>query len=292
MKHILITAILVCHAALVAAQGSLEVIPLRHRSAEQVIPVLRPLMDAGGVLSGQGYQLFVRTSPRNLADLRRTLAAIDTPQRRLVVSVRFDSGAQAAGGGVEARGALRSGGLSLDAGHAANVRNAERTPERAQTSSHSRIEARVTASRSAGAERIDQRVQVLDGGRAFISTGQSRPVQQQQVFSGPGGTQIQQTTLMQYADTGFTVVPRLSGETVFLEISPQRATFDTSQPGAPVGVQSQQVSSEVGVRLGEWVELGGVFASAAGSERGVLSSRGAGVSASRRVWVKVEALQP
>lgn len=288
MKRTLLFA-LACSFALTAlAQGGLEVIPLKHRSAEEVIPILRPLLEAGGVLSGQGYQLFVRTTPRNLADLRRTLLAIDMPQRRLLVLVRFDSGVETSDGEIDARGALRSGGLSLEAGRFAN----ERTQERPQTSTRSSIEARVTSSQSASGERVDQRVQVLDGGRAFISTGQSRPVQQQQVFSGPGGTRIQQTTVMQNAESGFSVVPRLSGETVFLEISPQRETFDPGQPGAPAALQSQRVSSRVSARLGEWVELGGVFESASGSERGVLSSRGAGSSASRRVWVKVEALQP
>ena len=62
MKRFLLLLSLVLHAAVAAAQGSLEVLPLRHRSAEQVIPVLRPLVEAGGVLSGQGYRLFVRTS--------------------------------------------------------------------------------------------------------------------------------------------------------------------------------------------------------------------------------------
>ena len=34
-----------------------EVISLRHRTAEQVIPVLRPLLEPGGALSGQYNQL-------------------------------------------------------------------------------------------------------------------------------------------------------------------------------------------------------------------------------------------
>lgn len=284
MKHILITAILVCHAALVAAQGSLEVIPLRHRSAEQVIPVLRPLMEAGGVLSGQGYQLIVRTSPGNLADIRSALASIDTPQRRLVVSVRFDGSEAAAGGGIEAQGALRAGGMTLGNRHFAN--------ERSQSGSRSKVEVHVSSNRVRTNERVDQRVQVLEGGRAFIATGQSRPLTQRQVFSGPGGTRIQETTVMQTAETGFAVVPRLSGETVFLEIEPQRETFETRGPGAPDALRSQQVSSRVSGRLGEWIELGSALESAARSDTGVLSSREAGSSAARRVWVKVEALQP
>ena len=44
-------------APAVLAQGTLEVIPLRHRTVEQLLPVLRPLLEPGGALSGQSNQL-------------------------------------------------------------------------------------------------------------------------------------------------------------------------------------------------------------------------------------------
>src|SRR4030066_117723 len=68
-------------APAVPAQGTLEVIPLRHRTVEQVLPVLRPLLEPGGAMSGQSYQLIVRTSPGNLAEIRAALQAIDHPAR-------------------------------------------------------------------------------------------------------------------------------------------------------------------------------------------------------------------
>ena len=47
-------------APAVLAQGTLEVIPLRHRTVEQVLTVLRPLLEPGGAMSGQSNQLTVR----------------------------------------------------------------------------------------------------------------------------------------------------------------------------------------------------------------------------------------
>ncbi len=286
MKRSFLLAAFLSQTLAAMAQGSLEVIPLRHRSAEQVIPVLRPLMDPGGVLSGQGYQLIVRTSPRNLTDIRSALAAIDTPQRRLVISVRFDASAETAGRAIDAQGSLRAGGLSLD--------NRQFSNEGSQAAGRSRVEVRVLSSRSAADERVDQRVQVLEGGRAFISTGESRPLSQRQVFTGPGGTMVQDTTRMQDADTGFAVVPRLSGDTVFLEINPQRETFDTTRPGASDAalVRSQRVASSVSARLGEWIELGGALEAGSRDAGGILSSRDARTSESRRIWVQVEELRP
>lgn len=253
----------------------MEIVPLKHRSVEQVIPVLRPLVEPGGVVSGQGYQLILRASPRNLADLKNALAAIDTPQRRLVISVRFDNQAESARSGVEARGTLRSGDLSV---------SSQRFP-----AERSQAEVRIDSSRQASDERIDQRVQVLEGGRAFISTGQSRPLTQRQIIRTPsGGTLIQDSTVMQDMQTGFEVVPRVSGNTVFLDMAPQREVPGALGPGS---VQSQRVASSISARLGEWVELGGAGESTTRRDSGVLSSRDASAINERRVWVKVEELR-
>ncbi len=287
MKRFLATAILLFHALVSMAQGSLEIVPLRHRSAEQVIPVLRPLVQPGGVLTGQGYQLIVRTSPGNLAEIRSALAAIDTPQRRLMVSVRFDASDAASGGEIEARGSLRAGGLVLDNRQFANER-----PQASGRSQETQVEIRASSSRGSAGERVDQRVQVLEGGSAFIATGQSRPLTQRQVFSGPGGTRVQETTVMQTAESGFAVTPRLSGDIVTLEINPQREAFDPRAPGGAAAVRSERVQSEVSGRLGEWIELGSAAESGARSDAGLLSSRSAAMGSARRILVKVEALQP
>src|SRR5687768_18134582 len=72
------------------AQQPLEIITLRHRTAEQVLPALQPLLEPGATLSGSRGQLFLRASAGNAADIKRALEAIDRPLRRLQISVRFD----------------------------------------------------------------------------------------------------------------------------------------------------------------------------------------------------------
>ena len=144
-------------------QGAIEVIPLRHRTAEQVIPVLQPLLAPGGALSGQYNQLIVRTSPENLAQIRQVLDSIDRPARRLMILVRFDN----------VQDTARSA-----------VQGEARVTNRAASA-----EVRVQDSRSALDERVDQRVQVLEGGRARIYGGESRPLRQPGVVRTPGGAQ-------------------------------------------------------------------------------------------------------
>ncbi|MCC6210371.1 MAG: hypothetical protein IT513_04945 [Burkholderiales bacterium] len=244
------------------AQGSLEVISLRHRTADQVIPVLQPLLEPGGALSGQYNQLIVRTSPANLAQIRAALEAIDRPARRLSISVRFDS----------AQDAMRR-----------EVQGAARISSQGNSSAAVRVE----NATSRQDERVDQRIQVLEGGRATIATGQSRPIRTREVIQTPGGPVVRESTELAGAATGFEVVPRLAGGEVILDIAPQRERF-VGRSGA---IQSERIESSVRGRLGEWIELGGAATSSSGAESAVLSSRQRSVVGDRRVWVRVEEIR-
>ena len=223
-------------------QNALEIIPLRYRTADQVLPALRALMEPGATLTGQGNQLIVRTSPGNLAELMRALEAIDRPQRRLQISVRFDDALDAAARGVDVGG--RIGGRG------------------------SRIDIRANDSQSTGAERVDQRIQVLEGGRAFIATGRSTPI-----LDG---------TLMRETATGFEAIPRLAGGSVLVEIAQRRETL----------AQQQALSTTLSGRLGEWLEVGGAVENASRDDRGIASGMSSRSLGSRRVWLKVEELRP
>jgi type II secretory pathway component GspD/PulD (secretin) len=237
-----------------AAQNSLEIIGLRHRTAEQVIPVLRPLVEPGGTLSGQGTQLFVRTSPANLAELRQALESIDRPAKRLQISVRFDDAASRSRRGVEAGGTLSNRGSNVEI----------RAEDRQTTSS----------------DQVDQKIQVLDGGHAMISAGQSRPVKQRQYIQTPGGVVSQEVTVVQDRTSGFEVVPRVTGKDVQVEILQQRASR----------ASTQRAASTVSGRLGEWFELGSVAVSGSRDETGIGTARSAQNSETRRVWIKVDEL--
>lgn len=241
-------------AAPAQAQNALEIIQLRHRTAEQVLPTLQPLLEPGATLSGQSYQLFVRASPATVADIRLALEAIDRPQRRLQVLVRFDDSADAARRGIEASGRISNRG--------------------------SNVEIRAEDSRSSSDERADQRLQVLEGTRAMIFTGRERPVTRRQLIQTPAGPVSQEITVYEDRSSGFEVIPRVAGNTVQVEIAPQRWSGDTVSRAA----------STVSGPLGQWFELGAVAQSAARDERGIASASRSSSSETRRVWIRVDAL--
>jgi len=216
------------------AQQALEIIPLRHRTAEQVLPALQPLLEPGATLSGMRGQLFLRASPSNADDIKRALAAIDRPAKRLQISVRLDDAAERERRDIQASGSIGSGGV--------------------------RFSGSAQDSHTNSGERVDQRLQVLEGSQATIFTGQSN----------------------EYRDlrSGFEVVPRLAGGLVHLDIAQQRES----------GMQGQRLVTSTTARLGEWVELGGTAQAAARDDRGIGSASSRRTNESRRVWVKVEAL--
>ena len=61
----------------VASAQDLQIIELRYRLADQVLPSLQPLVEPGGVLTGMDSTLFVRTSPDNFAQIRQAVALLD-----------------------------------------------------------------------------------------------------------------------------------------------------------------------------------------------------------------------
>lgn len=88
------------------AELGIEVIELRYRTVEQVLPILQPLVPKPGTVSGMHSSLVVRTTPGNLAEIRRVLEAIDRVPRRLMITVRQDADASRADDGFSVSGSI------------------------------------------------------------------------------------------------------------------------------------------------------------------------------------------
>ena len=106
MKMLLKTLLTVTVALWIsfASAQQMEVIELRSKSVEQVLPVLQPLVEPGGTLSGMNNQLFLRASSRNRAEIKKALAAIDKPTRRLIIRTSQNRETENNSQGAEASG--------------------------------------------------------------------------------------------------------------------------------------------------------------------------------------------
>jgi len=242
----------------------LEIISLRHRSAEQLVPQLLPFVEPGGALNGMNDKLFIRASARNVAEIRQLIAALDTPQRRLMISLRQDGADSSSdrGAGVTGRVEVGAGGTAISGrGHLY------------QSDSRSRRD-------------IAQQVQTIDGGRAAIMVGQSYFLPMRQLVLTPAGAIVSETLVQRDLGTGFVAVPRISGERVTVEISPRDDT-PGPQPGS---VNSHRLVSTVSGRLGEWIELGGSGSEQSVSGSGIIRYSTESASRQRRLFLRIEAL--
>ncbi len=278
----LIAMLLCLLPAFALAQQEMEIIPLKNRTVDQVMPVIRPLVEPGGALSGMNNQLILRASRKNREEIKQALAALDTPARQLVIRVTQNRDAAMARSGAEAFGSVGND----------NVRITQRATGAGAGGStvvirrgDSVVGGQVVETRSTRTASAAQSVQVVEGGRAFINVGQSVPLPMQQVVLGPGGAIVTNTTVYRDIGQGFYAEPRLAGDRVTLEISPQ---FDTPGNAGYGSVNTQRVSTTVSGRLGEWIELGGSGQQAAGTNRGNLSVGTSDVRDNRSIWLLVE----
>jgi type II secretory pathway component GspD/PulD (secretin) len=275
-----------CMCGLVAAQAAvLEVIPLKYRKAEQVIPIIQPMLAPGGSISGLQGQLVVRTTPANMAEVKRILASVDAMPRRLLISVRQDADSDASRRGAELSGSV--GGSQARVTVPGSVERGGGNVVLRE--GDDRLRAHAFDTRNLDSDRTAQTVQVLEGNVAYIRVGQSQPLPSRQVVrtvvNGRVVEQVVDSVEYRDAATGFHVLPRVSGDIVTLEINPQRDTFSAQTPGA---VNVQSVATTVSGRLGEWLEIGGMGVESS-SRQSTLPGRSSGsVTEARRVLVKVE----
>ena len=231
--------------AMPAKANDVESVPLRYRTVEQILTVLQPLVDPGGAVSGMANQLIIRSNPRNREQIKAALRSIDVPYRRLMISVqRAEPGEHPSAG--------RATGND-----------------------------RVYSSRAAAGDGTVQQVQTIEGVAAFIVTEQSVPVQQESVVPTPSGYGVVPSTTLRSAANGFSVMPRMVGDRVIVEIQSKREHMNDKSLGA---IDADRISATVTGRLGEWIQLGG---GAIGPGR-VLSSASASRTLQRALWVKVD----
>lgn len=264
-----------------AQQTVLDVITLKYRSAEQVIPLLEPLLAPGATISGLQNRVILRTTPQNLAELRSVIDQIDGMPRRLTISVRQDSIDSASRSEVGI-----SGSVGTDRARATLPENNGGPGARVEIRrGDDRVGVGAQQSQSAATGRGVQTVQVLEGNEAYISLGQSVPVRSRSVIQGPQGTRISESVEYRNANTGFHAIPRVSGDRVTVSIRSRRDSLADAN-SATLGVQ--RIDTAVSGRLGEWLEIGAAVQQSTGTDGGTVTRSSSLGFDDRRVFLKVE----
>jgi len=247
----------------------MQIIELHHRMAAELLPVVQPLVEPGGVVTGTDNLLIVRTGARNFAEIQQAVAALDRAPRQLLISV--DQGGLRQEDAAEVRGSATVGSGDVQVG--------VNRPPIGETGVQVQGAARTSRTDSGNASSV----RTLEGSETYIALGQSRPVTTTQAVPGWHGPIVTQSTQYRDVRTGFYAIARVHGDRVTLEISPQQQSFRS------VGsVETQGLVTTVSGRLGEWIPLGAVRDQSAGSTSGLLvwGTRSTGSEYSARVKVE------
>lgn len=261
----------------------MEVVPLKHRLANDLLPTLRELVAAGGTVTGLNNQIVIRSTPANLADLKQVLAGLDVRQQQLRITVRqnVQGASQVATDQLAAR--LRV----ADAEVAAGMGGAGGAPGAAIRYQGDQAALSVESYRTDGQDdrASTHFVTAIAGTPAYIATGQSLPLPQTSALLTPYGANIQQSLNYRNVGSGVYVTPQLAGDEVTLEISPYSAQLNRQGGGL---IDERSVNTVVRGRLGEWLPLGGATNASHDASGSDLTSTERRDTQAYDVWVKVE----
>jgi hypothetical protein len=252
---------------------SLEQIPLHYRMAEELLPVLQPLLPAGATITGTGNVLFVRADAATLTQVRGAVASLDRAPRQLLITVGQGLGTLGSGASVRGSGTVGSGEVQVGVNRPPAPDASGQIVFRNDTA---RDDIRNVSS-----------VRALEGYETYVSLGQSRPVTSTTVTGGGHyPAVVTQSTEFRDVQTGFYATPRVSGDRVTLEISPRQQRSTGARRDVPVTTGS--ITTTVAGRLGEWLPIGGATDSSGGSDRGLVTWSTRADLTQYSAWVKVD----
>ena len=256
--------------ACTARAASINIIQLQNRPAEEIIPIVEPMLGPGEVITGQGFKLFLRSSAETLEQVQEMIGALDIAAKMLQISVfqgskrsleeinvggnlQIETGSGSIG--VGSNDSAGAGSINYGSGNVSGDINASSIRQRRE-------------------DNPVHRLRVAEGTEGFIETGSQVPF-----LSGRYSSDYKAVT------TGFYVLPRLRGDSVTLQVSPFKNALSQSGKG---NIDTQSATTTISGRLGEWLQIGGVTESSSSSQRGIASYSSSKSETSDRIWIKAE----
>jgi len=276
---------LLCLVLLVSTvqADSMSIIQLQHRPAEEVIPIVEPMLGADDAISGQGFKIFLQSSPQTLARVRDMIEALDTPAKVLQVSVFQGSERDLGELGISANLQIEGGDASVDIGNGSD-KDAGGSVTYSTGNGSASVDG-ISTQKSLRDNPIHY-VRTTEGTEAYIETGERIPYFYGAAWRGRRGF----AGSIEYKDavTGFYVLPRIRGDNVILEVSPFKSTRSDTRGD---NIDTQSAGTTVTGRIGEWILIGGVSEQVEQAQ----SVTGTTVATQSRggssIWIKADLVQ-
>ena len=273
-----------CAPISIAESMKIEMIPMKNRMVEDVIPIVKPLIIKGGTVTGMNNQLILKTTPSNIKLIKSILEQIDNAPRKLLISVKRNNNNEFN---------KKEGGFSIKYDSKNIQIESVDTGEKGIIVQNKNSKGDFIRYRKSHEESQEQEgnifyVNTLEGNPAFINTGQLIPVRNQTNVTTSGTTVVQENIGYHNINSGFYVTPKLQADNVVLTISPKFTELNKNEKNV---INVQNVSTTVHGRLGKWISIGGVNQSSNNSNKRNLINREQYNSEKSNIFVKVEEIK-
>lgn len=281
MKRLLKMCGLVLMVSAVQA-ASLSIIQLQHRTADEVIPAVEPMLGADDGISGQGFKIFLQSSPQTLARVKDMIEVLDIPAKILQVSVFQGSKRDLDEISVSANVQFENGDANVDIGNEGHESDSAGGSITYSTTKGNASINSISTQKSLRGNPIHQ-VRVTEGTEAYIETGERIPYFYGAAWRGRRGF----AGSIEYKDaiTGFYVLPRVRGDNVILEINPFKST--QSSTGRD-NVDTQSAGTTITGSAGGWLLVGGVTEQVEQAQSATGTTVATESRSSSSIWIKVD----
>lgn len=263
-----------CQKAL--AETAFKIIELQYRMADEILPVVQTLVGSNGVVTSFNNQLIIRADSARMAEIEQTIATLDTARRNLKITVSHDAVNQYQQDNTSAQGNVKIGKIIIGNSHQLPPNNARINVQRS-TSNISQFGS--------------QFINVLDGERAFIRTGQIVPYTQAWLVLTRRYIRLQQTTEFKEVATGFAVRARSVGgensDEFEVEITPRIARLNNGLRSSNM-IDFEALSTTVRVHKGEWLDIGQTMLNHDDVSRQILSTQNQSSMQSSNLSVRID----
>ena len=178
------------------AETQFKIITLQHRFANDLLPIIAPMVGNEGTATGINNQLILRASAERLQEIEAVIATLDVARVNRKISVSNQQQTQIQQQNTQATGAVRVGKVTVANDRRANPNSGQVDIQR-NTSNNTR--------------NSQQLITVIDGEYAFLRVGQIVPFTQEWVNISRRYVQIERFTDWHEITTGFAVKPRTIG---------------------------------------------------------------------------------
>lgn len=275
-----------------AQELDLDIINLKHRTADDIIPIIQPFLIPEAAVTARDYKLIIKSTPENIEEIKSIIEQVDAGLRQLKISVsighiteqvenKTQSQIMAEIKGDDTKIQVGTGNIT-DTGNVGTIVRGETNTAKSKVSGH----ARITSTSRNYEKPVTQTVRSTEGQWTTIRAGQSVPVVER--IRNPDGT-VTQTTRYHGATTGFKILSRLQPDNkVSLFIRPHSISVSSEGRGR---FDVQSMETQVVGELGKWIQLGDLNELTTGQ---LITSSGSSQSHNKRsdsVFVKIELAQ-